>query len=257
MRHILLIGGTDSSGGAGLTRDTGVAQALGCLGKPVVTCVTVQTQTAVKQIHQIPAPLIAAQIDAAFADTLPSAVKIGMVGTPLAADAIARALATRDIPIVLDPVLQASSGGRLGDTTALNRLIAMATLVTPNLDEAAALTRQPLAASEAAIAAQAARLHHHGARAVLIKGGHGQGAQSCDHLFEGQTHHRFCLPRLARNTRGTGCALATAIACELAAGRDLAGACRRAKSDLHRWIAGVRPDPVISELSSEASNTAP
>ena len=236
MKRILLIGGTDSSGGAGLTRDTAVAHDLGCLGKPVVTCVTAQTNAAVTLIHEVPTPVIMAQIKAAFADTPPDAIKIGMIGTRQVADAIAEALRSQDVPVVLDPVLHATSGGKLGEDGALKRLIAMAGLVTPNLEEAAILTDRSFADGDGEMALQAEKLRKQGARAVLIKGGHGSGDMCCDHLFDERGHGKYCLPRLGQNKRGTGCSLATALACKMAQGQELRDACGGAKQYLHRWI---------------------
>ncbi|MDF1671250.1 MAG: hydroxymethylpyrimidine/phosphomethylpyrimidine kinase [Roseovarius sp.] len=237
MKHVLLIGGTDSSGGAGLTRDTAVTHDLGCLGKPVVTCVTAQTNMAVHLVHQMPGLVIVAQIDAAFADTPPDVIKIGMIGARQAADAIADALIPRNVPIILDPVLRASTGGTLSEDGVLKRLISMADLVTPNLEEASALTNRPFAGSDNEIATQAEILRRHGARAVLITGGHGRGYNCCDHLFDEMGHLRFCLPRLKRSKRGTGCSLATAVGCKMAQGQEIRDACCDAKKYLHSWIA--------------------
>ncbi|WP_372884834.1 hydroxymethylpyrimidine/phosphomethylpyrimidine kinase [Shimia sp.] len=238
MTAVLLIGGTDSSGGAGLTRDAATAHELGCIAKPVVTAVTAQTDRAVGEIHEVPAPVIAAQIAAAFDHTPPYAVKIGMVASAPAAAAIAAALRARAVTVILDPVLRASSGGALAAREFLAPLIAIADLVTPNLDEAAALSRLPVARSPADLERQAAALCGQGAGAVLIKGGHGQGPDCCDHLFDGAGQQVFCLPRLAQGRRGTGCTLATALACEIARGQELGAACARAKRYVHGWMVG-------------------
>ncbi len=237
MKRVLLIGGTDSSGGAGLTRDAAVAHDYGCLGKPVVSCVTAQSNAAVHLIHEVPASVIVAQINAAFEDTPPDAIKIGMTGTSRTTNAIADALAQCRVPIVLDPVLRATSGGKLGEDGPLKRLIAMANLVTPNLEEAAILSDHPFAKCDSDIALQAEVWLGHGASAVLIKGGHGDGDMCCDHLFDSIGHCRYCLPRLKQSKRGTGCSLATALACELAQGLDIRAACSNAKEYLHSWIA--------------------
>ncbi|MEP2530742.1 hydroxymethylpyrimidine/phosphomethylpyrimidine kinase [Shimia sp.] len=237
MKRVLLIGGTDSSGGAGLTRDCAVAHDLACFAKPVVTCVTAQTNSAVSAIHEMPASVIGSQIMAAFEDTPPDAVKIGMTGSQSATNAIADALTNRRVPVVLDPVLRASSGGTLGDSAALKCLFTIADIVTPNLDEAAILSNRPIADCEHDLALQAQELCAQGARVVLIKGGHGQGDMCCDHLFDTVGACRFCLPRLRQNKRGTGCSLATAVACHMANGQDTREACRNAKDYLHRWIA--------------------
>ncbi|SLN34258.1 Hydroxymethylpyrimidine/phosphomethylpyrimidine kinase [Roseovarius albus] len=236
MKRVLIIGGSDSSGGAGLTRDTAVAHEFNCLAKPVVTCVTAQTNAAVHLVHELPAPVIASQIHAALADGPPDAIKIGMVGSKDATNAIADALTGCVIPIVIDPVLKASSGGRLGDETALARLIQMSRLLTPNLIEAGALTKHPIARSEAEIITQASMILKLGAKAVLIKGGHSAEHTCCDHLVDKEGKHKFCLPRLEQEKRGTGCSLATVVACEIAWGSDLREACTRAKEHIHEWI---------------------
>ncbi len=237
MKRVLLIGGTDSSGGAGLARDIAVTNDYRHLAKPVVTCITAQTNTAVRLIHEVPAAVITAQINAAFADTPPDAIKVGMVGTGAAGDAITDALTSRNVPIVLDPVLKSSSGRTLSDAGSLQGLIAIATLLTPNLEEAARLSNRTFANCDAELSVQAEALRKKGAKAVLIKGGHGCGDICCDHLFDTLGRHRFCLPRLTLHKRGTGCSLATAVACELASDRPLRDACRRAKNYMQNWIA--------------------
>ena len=237
MKRILVIAGTDSSGGAGLTRDTAVAGELGCAIKPVVTCVTAQTNSALLHIHQVPPQVVAAQIEAACADSPPDAIKIGMLGSADSADTVAVALADKDIPIVVDPVLKSSSGGALFLGESLQHIFSMATLLTPNLDEAAVLARSSVAVSEHDIAMQAEGLRHQGAQAVLIKGGHGEGDDCVDLLFQASQRHHFSAARLSKGRRGTGCSLATAIACHLAQGQDVQHAVARSKAYIHNWIA--------------------
>ncbi|RPE71517.1 hydroxymethylpyrimidine/phosphomethylpyrimidine kinase [Pacificibacter maritimus] len=237
MTRILIIGGTDSSGGAGITCDTSVAYEFGCHVSPVVTCVTAQSNRSVQALHPLPADMIHAQIAAACEQGPPDAIKIGMVGSKDCANAIKDALAPyRTIPVILDPVLRASSGGRLTQIHALDGLIAMSALITPNLDEAAALSNQAVAQSHAALTAQGAFLRTKGAKSVLIKGGHGQGDTCCDTLFTDDAEQSYCTERFAQNKRGTGCALATAIACTLARGHSLAKACDVAKKFISEWI---------------------
>lgn len=239
MSRVLLVGGTDSSGGAGLTRDAAVAHEYGCLAKPVVTCVTAQTNASVRMIHPVPVPVILAEIDAAFVETPPDAIKIGMIGGRATAEALARALTGVTVPIVLDPVLKSSSGSLLTEDGSLDDLIKRATLLTPNLEEAARLCGREPADCDAEISLQANMLREQGAHAVLMKGGHGTGALCCDHLFDDAGDQRFCLPRLPSGRRGTGCTLATALACELALGRTLRDACDRAKTYVQAWIAAA------------------
>jgi hydroxymethylpyrimidine/phosphomethylpyrimidine kinase len=179
----LTIAGSDSSGGAGIQADLKTFAALGVYGASVVTALTAQNTHGVTGIHQVPAEFVTAQLDAVFGDLDVQAVKIGMVAQPSTIDAIAAGLA-RWSPkhIVLDPVMVATSGDRLLAMDAVEalrtRLIPRASLITPNLPEAAALLDEPVAASDAAIESQGKRLLAMGCPAVLIKGGHGQGAES-------------------------------------------------------------------------------
>jgi hydroxymethylpyrimidine/phosphomethylpyrimidine kinase len=237
--RILVIAGTDSSGGAGLTRDTATATQLGCRVAPVVTAVTVQTGRALTCVSPVPARIIEAQICAALQDAPIAAVKIGMIGSDEAARAIARCLPP-DVPVVLDPVLKTTSGGTLGSGQSLAPLLDRVTLLTPNLDESAVLSGRPTSDTPGALRRQADALLasgvHGGPKAVLIKGGHGTGAQSRDHLFSRCSHEVFTAPRLAREMRGTGCTLATAIACNLAKGLTVSAACAEAKRTLTDWL---------------------
>ena len=237
MKRLLVIAGTDSSGGAGLARDIATATGHGCAVTPVVTAVTAQSDAAIRAIHPIPATTVRLQIETALEQAPPDAIKIGMLGTPDIAATVALALRNSDIPVVLDPVLKSSSGGTLSRTTGIAPLLALARLVTPNLPEAAALTHTSPAVEAAGIARQAKILRDMGATAVLVKGGHGDGPECTDHLFGPSGHFPFTSRRLARGRRGTGCTLSTAIACNLAWGHDMPAACQRAKTHVHRWLA--------------------
>jgi hydroxymethylpyrimidine/phosphomethylpyrimidine kinase len=235
MRRVLIIAGTDSSGGAGLTRDTGVAAAHGVQVAPVVTAVTAQTDHGVSAIHPVPPDLVHEQIRCALAAPV-DAVKIGMLGSAETACAIADALNGTRCPVVMDPVLRTSSGHALSTSDSFSLiapLIERITLLTPNLQEARVLADLPDGRPDALAAALGSR----GVRASLIKGGHDTGEACVDLLhMVGAEQHRFSLPRLGRGRRGTGCALATAIACRLAGGHALPQACALAKRDIHRWI---------------------
>lgn len=237
MSRVLVIAGTDSSGGAGLARDMMVATQLGCEVKPVVTAVTVQTDQEMRHITPVSPEVVAGQIIAGFEGEAPRAVKIGMLATPEIAAAVAATLRSYDAPIVIDTVLRSSSGGQLFDGDGFGPLFRLAALITPNLDEAAALTHRPLAGDDGELTTQAQMLQGMGSRAVLLKGGHGTGAESVDHLFQGADHRRFAAPRLVVGKRGTGCALSSAIACGLALGHDLPTACEYAKRFVHGWMA--------------------
>ena len=237
----LTIAGSDSSGGAGIQADLKTFAALGVFGASAITALTAQNTRGVTGIHAVPAAFVTAQIEAVFSDLAVGAVKIGMVAQAESIDAIAVAL-TRWAPahIVLDPVMVATSGDRLlaADAVAALRqkLIPLATVITPNLPEAAALLDEPVAASEAEIENQGRRLLALGCRAVLIKGGHGQGADSTDYLVGAQGSLALVAPRVAtRNTHGTGCSLSSAVAAGLAKGESLEQAVRNAKS----WISAA------------------
>jgi hydroxymethylpyrimidine/phosphomethylpyrimidine kinase len=237
----LTIAGSDSSGGAGIQADLKTFAALGVYGASVITALTAQNTSGVAGIHPVPADFVTAQIDAVFSDLAVKAVKIGMVAQLATVDAIVAGL-KRWSPnhIVLDPVMVATSGDRLLAAEAVEalrtKLIPRASLVTPNLPEAAALLDEPVASSQAAIESQGRRLISMGCRAVLIKGGHGQGAESIDYLFSGNGIVALAAPRIAtKNTHGTGCSLSSAIAAGLAKGEDLETAVRHAKV----WISAA------------------
>ena len=237
----LTIAGSDSSGGAGVQADLKTFAALGVYGASVITALTAQNTRGVGGIHLVPADFVTAQIDAVFSDLDVRAVKIGMVAQLATIDAIVAGL-TRWSPkhIVLDPVMVATSGDRLLAAEAVealrSKLIPSASLITPNLPEAAALLDEPVALSESAIEGQGKRLLAMGCRAVLIKGGHGQGAESIDYLFDGNGIIALAAPRIAtKNTHGTGCSLSSAIAAGLAKGEDMETAVRHAKA----WVSAA------------------
>ena len=237
----LTIAGSDSSGGAGIQADLKAFAALGVYGASVITALTAQNTRGVTGIHQVPPDFVTAQIDAVFGDLDVRAVKIGMVAQLATIDAIVAGLA-RWSPghVVVDPVMVATSGDRLLAADAVEalrtRLIPRATLITPNLPEAAALLDEAVAVNEAAIESQGRRLLAMGCSAVLIKGGHGQGAESIDYLVRGSGTIALAAPRMVtRNTHGTGCSLSSAIAAGLAKGEDMETAVRAAKA----WVSAA------------------
>jgi len=237
----LTIAGSDSSGGAGIQADLKTFAALGVYGASVITALTAQNTIGVSAIHRVPADVVTAQIDAVFGDLDVKAVKIGMVAQATTIDAIAAGLA-RWSPkhIVLDPVMVATSGDRLLAADAVAglraKLIPRASLITPNLPEAAALLDEPVAASAAAIESQGRRLMAMGTPAVLIKGGHGEGPESIDYLVTGAGVVALAAPRIAtENTHGTGCSLSSAIAAGLAKGEEMETAVRNAKA----WVSAA------------------
>ncbi len=241
----LTIAGSDSSGGAGIQADLKTFAAFGVYGASVITALTAQNTTGVSGIHQVPAEFVTAQIDAVFSDLAVGAVKIGMVAQPPVIDAIVAGL-RRWSPkhVVLDPVMVATSGDRLLATEAVDalrtRLIPLASVITPNLPEAAALLDEGVAADEVAVEKQGRRLLALGCKAVLIKGGHGEGAESIDYLIDSSGVIALAAPRIAtKNTHGTGCSLSSAIAAGLAKGEGMESAVRKAKAFVSAAIAAA------------------
>jgi hydroxymethylpyrimidine/phosphomethylpyrimidine kinase len=240
----LTIAGSDSSGGAGIEADLKTFAALGVYGACVITAVTAQNTRGVFGIHEVPADFIAAQMDAVFSDLDVGAVKIGMLANEAAIDAVAAALDRyRARNIVLDPVMVASSGASLlrpRAIVALRKLIGQARVLTPNLGEAAVLLDLPQARDETVMQVQAQKLLALGAGAVLIKGGHLDGPESVDLLVENDSCLRLAAPRIeTRNTHGTGCTLASAVAAGLAKGLALEPAVREAKAYVSAAIAAA------------------
>jgi hydroxymethylpyrimidine/phosphomethylpyrimidine kinase len=240
----LTIAGSDSSGGAGIEADLKTFSALGVYGACVVTALTAQNTKGVFAIHEVPADFIAAQMDAVFSDLDVGAVKIGMLANAPAIDAVAAGLERHHARnVVLDPVMMASSGERLLSADAVGRLrqlIGRVRVLTPNLAEAAAILDVPIAHDEAAMRAQADALLAMGAGAVLIKGGHLDGRESVDLLVDAHGCVRLAAPRIAtRNTHGTGCTLASAVAAGLAKGFALGQAAEAAKAYVSAAIAAA------------------
>jgi hydroxymethylpyrimidine/phosphomethylpyrimidine kinase len=241
----LTIAGSDPSGGAGIQADLKTFAALGVYGASVISALTAQNTQGVSGIHVVPAAFITAQLDAVFGDLAVGAVKIGMVAERAAIEAVAGGLQRwQPKHVVLDPVMVATSGDRLLAADAVDalrtKLIPLAEILTPNLPEAAALLNEPVATSEAAIEAQGRRLLALGCRAVLIKGGHGQGSESIDYLIDANGGVALPAPRIAtQNTHGTGCSLSSAIAAGLAKGEELATAVRNAKTFVSGAIAAA------------------
>ncbi len=238
MNTVLVIAGVDSSGGAGLARDVRTLTELRTRAVCAVTAVTAQSDQSFLASFPLPAALVAQQIAAARATRPVGAVKIGMLGGAEIVRAVVAALTgLGPAPIVVDPVLRSSSGGTLldgpGQRALLEELLPRCTLVTPNVPEAALLTGEGAAADEAALLRQGHKLLARGARAVLLKGGHADGRESVDLLLQpGAEPLRLRALRRPHTPRGTGCALASAIAALLARGEDLARACADAKHHL-------------------------
>lgn len=242
----LTIAGSDSGGGAGIQADLKTFAALGIYGVSVIAALTAQNTKGVTAIYDVPPEFVVAQIDAVFDDFEIGAVKIGMLSNAAAIDAVARALDRhRAKNIVLDPVMIASSGDRLLAPEAIESLrrllIPRALVTTPNLPESAALLDVAPARAEHEVEEQARALQSLGTQAVLIKGGHGDGAESIDLLLDisGEIT-RLAAPRVeTKNTHGTGCTLSSAIAAGLVRGLDLAAAARAAKEYVTAAIAAA------------------
>lgn len=218
--RILIIAGSDSGGGAGIQADIKTVTMLGGHAMTAVTAITAQNTLGVMAVHPVPGDMVCAQIDAVLDDIGVDAVKIGMIGSAETAHRVADRLADVDVPIVFDPVMVATSGSRLADAETIDafiRLMKIASLVTPNLPELAAL------GGEADLLQTA--------QAVLIKGGHGVGPLITDRLVTSAGEiARWSDERIeTNNTHGTGCTLASAIACGLGQGLGLVAAIGRAR----------------------------
>jgi hydroxymethylpyrimidine/phosphomethylpyrimidine kinase len=239
--NVLSIAGSDPSGGAGIQADLKTFSALGCYGMAVITALTAQNTKGVSGVHVPPAEFIGQQIDAIFADVRVDAVKIGMLGSGAVVGAVAERLKRyRPRFIVLDPVLVATSGDSLGSDDVVEAiralLLPIATLITPNLPEAARLADASQPRDVAEMIKLAGQLENYGP-AVLIKGGHLEGAASPDVLFDGTAFSVLDAVRIdTKNTHGTGCTLSSAIAVYLAQGHGLVEACLKAKDYLNRSL---------------------
>ena len=238
----LTIAGSDSSGGAGIQADLKTFCAFGVYGASVVTALTAQNTQRVGAIEAVAPQFVAAQLEAVLSDLDVAAIKTGMLANAAIVDVVARRLrAGPPRPLIVDPVMVASSGGALlaADGFALLRdaLLPLATLLTPNRPEAALLLGTREATSEEEAVAQAKALRTLGCGAVLLKGGHASGAEAVDILCDGEIR-RFARPRLAlRHGHGSGCTLAAAIAALIAQGVGLAQAVERAKNYVWRALA--------------------
>lgn len=241
---VLSIAGSDSSGGAGIQADLKTFSALGVYGTTAITAITAQNTLGVHAQHPIPAEMVYNQIVAVLDDLHPSFVKIGMLSNPEIVMAVADALSKYPLSIVLDPVMVSSSGHRLLSVEAQEvikqKLLPMATLITPNLPEMEALTGFPLSTYKEK--EKAARcLMNSGAKAILLKGGHEEGEVKTDILFSnsatGIQSAMFTSETVAtRNIHGTGCTLSSAITAFLARGLALEEAIVEAKKYISNAI---------------------
>jgi hydroxymethylpyrimidine/phosphomethylpyrimidine kinase len=234
--NILTIAGSDSGGGAGIQADLKTFSALGAYGCSVITALTAQNTRTVRAIHDVPPDFVTAQLDAVLEDIKVAAVKIGMLATPEIIAAVAAGLERHAAgPVVLDPVMVAKSGDHLLRPEAVDalkeRLLPMASVITPNLFEAGVLLGAAPPAGEVAMIEAAARLRGLGPKAVLLKGGHLAQAQSIDVFDDGGEPLILATARIATaNTHGTGCTLSAALAALLGQGMAPRDAVRAAKT---------------------------
>jgi hydroxymethylpyrimidine/phosphomethylpyrimidine kinase len=224
----LTIATSDSGGGAGIQADLKAFAAAGVHGSSVLVALTAQNTRAVTAIHELPPMFVVAQLDAVFDDIGVDAAKTGMLFSRSLIETVAAYLRDRPVPLVVDPVMVASSGAQLLEDDAVDalvgRLFPLASVITPNLMEARAL-----AGFDGPPAEMAERLHELGAPAVIVTGGH--GAVEADHLFDGREHLDIPVPRHeVAATHGAGCTHSATLAALLARGESLVGAARGASA---------------------------
>ena len=222
----LTIAGSDSGGGAGIQADLKAFAAAGCHGMSAVVALTAQNTVGVTAVHEAPPDVIRAQLEAVFSDLGVDAAKTGMLFSRTSIEAVADFVEQHRVPLVVDPVMLASSGARLlqddAVSTLVSRLFPLATVVTPNLNEAEALAGVSASRRELA-----ERIHELGAPAVLVTGGH--GAQPVDHLFDGARHIEIPVARYdVAATHGAGCTHSATLTAALAKGLSLDMAAREA-----------------------------
>lgn len=238
----LTIAGSDSCGGAGIQADLKTFAALGVYGCSAIASLTAQNTQGVQGVMPIPPAFVQAQIQSVLSDIDVGAIKTGMLATADIINAVAESLNQfPKIPFVLDPVMVATSGDRLLAEDAIEvlikKLIPLATVVTPNLHEAAALLNTSSANDIDEMRMQAKQILEFGVQSVLMKGGHGSGADATDLLVTRDGEFLFSAPRIAtKNTHGTGCTLASAIAAGLSKKLSLQNSVEQAKKYLHNAL---------------------
>ena len=239
MANALTIAGSDSVGGAGLQADLKAFEAVGIHGCSVITCVTSQNTRAVSSIFPLPLPVIASQLESVLEDVRLDAIKTGMLYSAEIVNLVSSRLRKVNTPIVVDPVMAATTGSSLHREglveSLVTRLIPISTLVTPNLSEATKLSGV-LIRDEKSVKKAALEILEMGPKAVLVKGGHLKGSTVRDYLFVGTRMTRFSSPRVDAEVHGTGCALASLIAGNLALGFELDEAVRMSKGMIYKAI---------------------
>jgi hydroxymethylpyrimidine/phosphomethylpyrimidine kinase len=231
--RVLTIATSDSGGGAGIQADVKAFAAAGCHGSSVLAALTAQNTAAVTAVHTLPPEFVVAQLDAVFDDIGVDAAKTGMLFTRELIETVADYLEAHRVPLVVDPVMIASSGAKLLRDDAIETLVArlfpLATVVTPNLHEAQALVRRTTQVAQCHMerTALAESIHAMGAAAVIVTGGHGD--EAVDHLFDGERHFEIPVERHdVHATHGAGCTHSATLAGRLARGDTLEAAARRA-----------------------------
>ncbi|ASN03555.1 bifunctional hydroxymethylpyrimidine kinase/phosphomethylpyrimidine kinase [Virgibacillus necropolis] len=238
MKHsiptVLTIAGTDPTGGAGIQADLKTFQEREVYGMSVVTSIVAQNTVGVQDVEHLPADFIQKQIESVLVDISPDVIKTGMIATSEMMVIIAEAIDKYSIPYVIDPVMVAKSGDHLMDVnskqTMIDRLLPLATVVTPNIPEAEVLLSESI--ESVAEAEDAARriVHELGANAAVVKGGHHVNDEAVDVLYDGAGIHRFPTARInTKHTHGTGCTYSAVIAAELAKGNSVYDAVKTAK----------------------------
>ena len=243
--RILIVAGSDCGGGAGIQADLKTVSALGGYGATAITALTAQNTQGVFGIHPVPPAFIAQQMELVLGDIGADCIKTGMLASAAIVTAVAAVLAAQapNVPLVVDPVMVAKGGASLLADDATQALIALligqASVITPNLPEAEVLLGRPIV-SVADMEQAAADLLALGCGAVLLKGGHLDGDDLVDILVSPSGLHRFHGRRIeTTSTHGTGCTLASAIACGLAQGMDLAAAVERGRVFVRRALASA------------------
>lgn len=238
--RVLVVGGLDPSGGAGITADARVLQVHGALALPIVVALTVQNRHGFRSSVEVEPSLWQAALAAAIADGPVHAIKLGLLASAAQATALAQLLAplAERVPMVVDPVLSATAGGYQADGSLAavyrDQLVPMAAVFTPNLPERAAVLGAESPSS----------VCHRGCGAVLTKGGHGHGGQLVDVLTTGAAEHSFAHPRQPVGpVHGTGCALASSLAAHVAHGRGVVEAADASIAWLQRCLAAMGPAP--------------
>ncbi len=240
IKTAMTIAGSDSGGGAGIQADLKTFAAHGVFGTCAITAITAQNTVGVAAAQALSAELVIAQIEAVAADIHVHATKTGMLATAAIVEAVAATIAELELPlVVVDPVMLAKSGDALLDADAVTalrtELLPRALVVTPNIPEAEVLSGITIRSRQDAREA-AKRIHHFGASAVVVKGGHAEGPELVDLLFDGRDFHEFRTRRIdTKNTHGTGCTFASAVAARLALGEPLVHAVAGAQT----FVAGA------------------